>query len=227
MNASARRINHLAHALGARSYLEIGVLDGNTFRDVEIAARVAVDPAFRFDIRPLANEHTRFAAQNSDQFFADMPPGQLFDIIFIDGLHQFEQVVRDFANAVTHSHAKSVILLDDTRPTDVYSAIPDFDESLRQRRLAKAQGTPWHGDVYKMLFYIHDFWPGMNYRTIAGAGNPQSLVWRSNRFSRTPLCNSLERISRLSYFDLLADVRILNECSEAEALDTCVREVRG
>jgi hypothetical protein len=67
----------------------------------------------------------------------------------------------------------------------------------------------------------------MNYRTIAGAGNQQSLVWRSNHFPRAPHFNNLERISRLTYFDLLADVRILNECPEAEALDTCVREVRG
>ena len=39
MNATARRVNALARQLHCRRYLEIGVLHGTTFRDVEIPER--------------------------------------------------------------------------------------------------------------------------------------------------------------------------------------------
>ena len=60
MNHSARRINALSAGLGARRYLEIGVAQGVTFRDVAVAHRTAVDPAFQFDTASLANQRTRF-----------------------------------------------------------------------------------------------------------------------------------------------------------------------
>jgi hypothetical protein len=225
MNRSARRINALARGLGAGRYLEIGVESGVTFLGVEIAHKTAVDPNFLLDTQGLAGEKTRFHAETSDRFFAERHDGGVFDIVFIDGLHVFEQVVRDLHNALLNSHAGSVIILDDTWPSDVFSAIRDYQETMRFRAAAGLAGDDWHGDAYKAVFYIHDFWPGLNYATIVGAENPQTLVWRSNTFVRRPLFDSLERVSRLDYFDMVRNRDVMRERTEEEALAMCLGEV--
>lgn len=225
MNFSARRLNRLGEALEARLYLEIGVKGGDTFRDVGVKKRIGVDPAFAFDVDMLRNDDTLFFPEESDTFFRCSHNGEAFDLVFIDGLHKFEQVVRDLSNALVYSHPKTVFILDDTKPSDVYSAIPDMEEAVRHRRQAGGTGGDWHGDVYKTVAYIHDFYPSLNYRTMTGSGNPQTVVWRSNRFQRQPRFDSLERISRLTYFDLMNDSGFLNESPEEEALALCLREV--
>jgi hypothetical protein len=225
MNWSARRINLLADRLSAKRYLEIGVHKGDTFTDVKIAERTAVDPEFKFDINPLAGEHTHFYEKTSDQFFSAIEADTVFDIIFIDGLHQFEQVVRDFSNAIIHSRSSSVIVLDDTKPNDVYSAIPNVRDTMKFRSRAGIEDFSWHGDVYKLVFFLHDFWPALNYRTIVGSGNPQTFVWRSQNFERVPRFNSFESISRLTYYQLIDNIDVLRECEEGTAIEEIATEL--
>ena|ERR1700722_10195988 len=225
MNHSARRINALATGLSAQHYLEIGVDAGQTLCDVCIAERTAVDPHFRFDIGPFVNARTHFHEEPSDAYFADLKEDSVFDILFIDGLHVFEQVVRDFSNAVAHSHRSSVIVLDDTQPNDIYSAIPNVEEAFKFRALAGLSDRSWHGDVFKAVFYIHDFWPALNYRTIVGSGNPQTFIWRSNSFRRKPRFNSLEAISRLTYFQMIDNTDVFRACDEESAIKEVLKEL--
>jgi hypothetical protein len=225
MHHSARRLNALAKGLGARRYLEIGVASGTTFRDVAIAERTGVDPHFAFDTKELANDLTRFVAAPSDAFFAREPLLPPYDVIFIDGLHRFEQVVRDLGNALLRSHRRSVILLDDTLPNDVYSPLASPGAAHRFRRQAGSDDASWHGDVFKIAFYLHDFWPGLSYRTITGSGNGQTLVWKAARAEAAPVFDSLERLARLTYFDLQDHLEVLNTCSEDEAITTCINEI--
>jgi hypothetical protein len=227
VNHSARRVNALGKQLNAKRYLEIGVNKGETFHNVEIAERTGVDPNFLFDTKEKSNEFTRFVANTSDKFFSTEPLFPPYDVVFIDGLHTFEQVVRDFSNVLLRIHRQSVIIIDDTLPNDVYSTIPDFGSALRHRKAAGGESGSWHGDVFKTVFYIHDFWPSLNYRTITGSGNPQTLVWRTNGIDRPPLFNSLEQISRLTYFDLQDHLEVLQIVSEAEAIDLCIAEIKA
>jgi hypothetical protein len=149
------------------------------------------------------------------------------DIYYLDGLHTFEQTLRDFNNCVVHSHSRTVWLIDDTRPVDVYSALADPKRTLRFRHETGNKGLAWHGDVYKLVYYIHDFMPTLNYRTLVGSGNGQTLVWRSNHRHHTPRFNNLESISRLTYFDFRDNRGMFNECNEDEAIETCINEVLG
>lgn len=222
---TARRVNALAPLIGARRYLEIGVQRGNTFRDIAIPERVGVDPRFAFDTTAVVNETTALHAMTSDNFFASEAGTRLFDIVFIDGLHVFEQVVRDLTNTIAWTDWHSAILIDDTVPNDVYSAHPSQAEALRLRREAGARGAAWHGDVFKIAFLIHDFFPFLDYRTIIGSGNPQTLAWRTAGLARKPVFNSLERISRLTWFDLQAHGDILRKASEQEAIDLCAETI--
>lgn len=55
------------------------------------------------------------------------------------------------------------------------------------------------GDVYKVIFAIHDFFPQFSYATFPGHG--QTVLWLETRTDFTPTWDSLEKISRLSYWD--------------------------
>jgi hypothetical protein len=223
---SPRRINKISDQLKSRSYLEIGVHEGLTFKNVNVNSRVAVDPNFAFDITNYKNENTSFERLTSDSFFSQLAISNKFDFIFIDGLHTFEQTYRDLCNVFLHWHAGSVILIDDTLPDDVYSALSNHALAIKFRLEAGGVGQSWHGDVFKTIFALHDFHPGLNYRTITGSGNPQTLIWQSKSNSaRTPLFNSLEKISRLTYFDLMNNVDVMKTCSEDDAINTLVTEM--
>lgn len=222
---SVRRIALVANALRARTYLEIGVGQGLTFGAVAISERTGVDPQFRFDTSTVIDAHTHLEEMTSDIFFSTLPPSEKFDIIFIDGLHIFEQTYRDLCNSLLHSHDATVVLLDDTKPSDVFSAMRDQGKAVARRRQAGGTSTSWHGDVFKAVFAIHDFHPGLKYRTVFGSGNPQTLVWRSNSDWRKPRYDSLEAISRLDYFDLLNNINILRPASEDAAIAECLADL--
>ncbi len=223
---SVRRINTLASALKVQNYLEIGVCKGMTFTEVDILKKTAVDPKFQFDFSDVADENISFNEMTSDRFFSTLPLKTKFDLVFIDGLHTFEQTYRDFCNSLLHAHDKTVFLIDDTVPKDVFSSLRNQAKAIKWRGDAGLSGGAWHGDAFKTVFALHDFHLGLNYRTIVSPGdNPQTLVWRSNTGWRDPLFNSLEHISRLTYFDLLEHKNVLRECLEAEAINLCLQEV--
>ncbi|MFZ2451197.1 MAG: class I SAM-dependent methyltransferase [Methylovulum miyakonense] len=226
MNHSARRINTMALAVNAQNYLEIGVNKGVTFFDVSIPQKTAVDPKFLFDVATVTDKNTLFSETSSDEFFSRLPVAQKFDLIFIDGLHTFEQTYRDFCNCLVHSHDRTVFLIDDTKPSDVYSSLNVRRKTNQFRKQAGGKGGAWHGDVFKVIFALHDFHPSLNYRTLSrGWDNPQTLVWLSNKGLRKPLFNSFESISRLTYFDLQEHIDILRLCPEEEAIALCLGEL--
>lgn len=218
LNHSARRINRLAQIMGARRYLEIGVHAGATFHAVQIPYRVAVDPKFAFDTAKYARPGTQFHTMTSDAYFSGLSLEERFDIVFIDGLHTFEQALRDFHNAIVHGHPGSIWILDDTVPLDAYSAHKNQKEAVTMRRQERRQeNAAWHGDVYKLVFALHDFFPAFEYCTICTGGNPQTYVWLEKN-PRTPLFNDFERISRLDYFELSRHIETLNPMSESDGL---------
>jgi hypothetical protein len=203
---------------GASRYLEVGVYGGATFLNVQLPTKDAVDPAFQFDTAPFATESVRFFPMASNEFFTSAHPRPQYDIIFLDGLHTFEQTFRDFLVTLPLSHEQTVWLIDDTLPSDPYSALPDQSHSYTERQKAGAPGNPWHGDVYKVVCAIHDFCPNLNFATVVDHGNPQTLVWREPRAGFSPVFGNLEAITRLSYFDIDAHAQAMRFCTEEHAL---------
>jgi hypothetical protein len=225
---SARRINRVARHTGAQSYLEIGVCRGATFNRVSINRKVGVDPNFRFNVEDSRKEGAELHLLTSDQYFTEVGGSKKFDIIFLDGLHQFHQTFRDFCNSLVCAHERTVWLIDDVFPVDVYSSLPIQRESIRFRRRERNDSNPaWHGDIYKLVFAIHDFFPTMSYVTLMGAGNPQTIAWKAPRKNFAPLLNSMEAIERLGYFDMLNREDIFNALSENEAFECFFASMPG
>ena len=130
------------------SYLEIGYGDGRNFEMVSVAVKHAVDPCVA------GNPHV--IAETSDRFFEEaVTVGAKFDLIFIDGLHTYEQVVRDHENALLCLESNGVILLHDVNPTEP-SHVRTLDESEAPEEIG-----PWTGDVFKVWTRIRQtsrFW---------------------------------------------------------------------
>ena len=153
----------LSAALSARSYFEVGTEAGISLRTVRCDS-VCVDPNFKiaqnvFEGRRAAH----FFQMTSDEFFADYDlrayhPGGV-DLAFLDGLHHYEALLRDFINTERYCHDRSVILLHDCLPLNERM-------SERQQRLDENEDIStrdaWAGDVWKVLSILKRYRPDLH-----------------------------------------------------------------
>ena len=190
-------------------YLEVGVSKGTTFHQISAASKVAVDPVFKFDWeteRRRRSADTEYYQVTSDVYFgAIVDDDQQFDVIFLDGLHTFEQTLRDFTNALTHLAPRGVIVIDDVNPPTYHASLPDPSRYQRLRKHVKDDRRAWMGDVYKLVWFIDTFYQSMSYATVAD-NHGQAVVWRERRTSVVD--RSTTEIGDLSFesFVLGADV---------------------
>ena len=218
---SARRINAITDKFVKSTYLEIGVHEGITFLGVDADRKVAVDPYFRFDTFAHGKDGKNdFFECTSDYFFSDIQKKIDItpDVIFLDGMHTFQQTLRDLLNCLAITHSESVIIVDDVFPVDVYSSLPSSADAHRFRARAGGDSLAWHGDVYKVVMFVHDFIPSLSYCTISSGGNPQTVLWKEPRMDFEPVFRSIEEVERMNFFDLLKQENLLNSVSEQEGL---------
>jgi hypothetical protein len=120
-------INYLIGLYGYTSYLEIGVDCGSNFERVHCAYKVGVDPSNKYEKITFNITSDEFFAQNEENF----------DIIFIDGLHVSDQVVKDIQNSLNVLNPKGTIIMHD--------CLPNSEFAQSRERL----GDHWNGDVWK------------------------------------------------------------------------------
>ena len=170
---------------------------------MDVRRKTGVDPGFRFDYESKCSDTVSFYQSTSDDFFTRQAlSNDKYDLIFLDGLHTYEQTFRDFCATLAYSHSQTIWLLDDTVPISLPSSIPDPRKFAAVRRNVGDTRAAWMGDVYKVVFSIHDFFPQFNYATFE-SGHGQTVIWRSTRQAFSPRWNNLELISRLDYADFL------------------------
>ena len=129
-------------------YLEIGVETGYTFNNVQMQNKIGVDPSPQF-------ESEKLVLKTSDDFFENLDPNTntKFDIIFIDGLHQCEQVAKDVNNSIRFLNENGKILLDDIIPLNYHEQLKIPVRHEYQNGVLKTL-VPWTGDVWKILYHI-------------------------------------------------------------------------
>jgi hypothetical protein len=191
-----RDVLRAIHArLAPRTYLEIGVAAGATLALAATAeAAVGVDPVDA----PL--EHAlppgaRIVRETSDDFFASRTPAEVFgtdavDLVFIDGLHVFEQALRDFFNAEAWCTAKSTIVLHD--------CVPIARATAARERCTRF----WVGDTWKVAWALARARPELRLRTILTPPSGLVVVRRLDpraRPSPDVLARVIEELSPLEY----------------------------
>ena len=217
------RLNQLATINQSSRYLEIGVCKGLTFNAVKVENKVAVDPNFKFKTKDYATENIIFLEVTSDEFFKSYAQGfGSFDLIYLDGLHTFEQTFRDFCATVSLAHSKTIWLIDDTCPGSYAQAQSSLQNCAKLRRFSQEKGGSWMGDVFKVVAAIHDFFPQFSFATFPDHG--QTVVWNQCRADFEPLWNSLEAISQLEYLDF---VELQETLFKREPYETIFERIRA
>jgi hypothetical protein len=146
----------------ARSYLEIGVHNGSSIAGVNCAS-IGVDPKFVFDRSPMGQKPSlHLYHMTSDDYFKDNDPRDIFggpvDVAFLDGLHLFEFLLRDFINAERVCSPGSIILMDDCLPINAEMAERDHRPELRQDKEVAAW---WAGDCWKVVEILREYRPDL------------------------------------------------------------------
>jgi Methyltransferase domain len=173
-NHTARRVNKIMNGKDF-TYLEIGVANGTTFQSINASHKHGVDPFPLFNYKKLP-VNTSFDKKTSDQYFDSLKKSQQFDFIFLDGLHESNQLLKDLINSLHHIKLGGWILLDDMVPSDSISAIPDINESYLARGVQPNEGFPWHGDCFKLLPIVMSYLQSCTPYLIIYPDNPQLLI---------------------------------------------------
>lgn len=152
----------IARRMNCRSYFEVGVNTGRSLTAVA-APTVGVDPEFRlkFDVMG-AKPWLKLYQMTSDDFFATHNLSQLFgtgvDLAFLDGMHRFEFLLRDFINTERHMEAGGMILLHDCLP--INAEMTERERNGKARRDGKYRAH-WTGDVWKMIPVLQAYRPDL------------------------------------------------------------------
>lgn len=109
-----------------KKYLEIGCDKDQSFAKIQIEYKIGVDPVSGGNVR-----------KTSDQFFLENK--EKFDLIFLDGLHTYEQTKKDIQNSLKILNKDGIIFVHDCLPRRIsHQAIPRYRGS-------------WNGDVWKSI----------------------------------------------------------------------------
>jgi hypothetical protein len=166
------------------TYFEIGALHGETLK-LAHCATVAVDPNFQLSVDVEADKpFCRLFETTSDAFFAEHDltevMGARIDLAFLDGMHAFDFLLRDFINTERHCHAEAGIVLHDCLPRDVAMT----GDPARTTGAAKYRPY-WTGDVWKLLPILRRYRPALTLACLDSA--PTGLL----------ICTGLDPASRV------------------------------
>jgi len=177
-------IAQLCRKREAAKYLEIGVQAGLNLAGLEVKHAVGVDPGFCLSVDPTQHkESLALYRMTSDAFFLNYDDSN-FDLVFLDGMHVFEYLLRDFYNAEARSREGALVLIHDCLP---------FDGNMISR---KGTGGAWTGDVWKIVPILEKYRPDLKIVLVDAA--PTGLVCISN-------LNPKSTVLKGSYLDIVAE----------------------
>jgi hypothetical protein len=132
-------IQYLIDHYGFKSYLEIGTAGCTTFNAIKCERKVGVDP---LNISACRGGNKLVALPSDAFFFCNI---ETFDVVFIDGLHLYEQVIKDIVNSWKFLNLNGFIICHDMKPLENTCG-----------RKPKTPASAWNGDVYKAWIWFKD-----------------------------------------------------------------------
>ena len=152
-------LDRLHQAIRPEVYLEIGVEFGWSMA-LSRSRSIGIDPAPKPHPASLTGKPwLKLYQMPSDAFFQTYDAetvleGHRLDLAFIDGLHEFAQVVRDLENVERWGHAGTVVVIHDALPATVAQATRRF------------QPRNWAGDVWRIVPFLREHRPDLTCRLV-------------------------------------------------------------
>jgi len=171
-------------------YLEIGVQKGRSL-DLAKCRAIGIDPF----PRTKEKKNQKIYAMTSDDFFDSLDVDSP-DLVFIDGLHLFEQALKDFINVEYISHEQTVVVID-----DIFPAHPS--QALRDRHTSK-----WAGDVWKVYEILKEYRPDLSIEPLDV--NPTGVIVVTNLDPKNTVISSSYNEIVNRYMALTVPKSILN-----------------
>ncbi|WP_133553955.1 class I SAM-dependent methyltransferase [Pedobacter duraquae] len=219
-------INEIKKRKKKVNYLEIGVETGFCFFMIKSTLKLAVDPNFTIKnfnkikayVRNPHNFNNKFFELTSDRFFEEQHEylkkiGGL-DVVFIDGLHLSEQVIKDINNALMNLNDGGFILLHDCNPINETSAIRAHHKFEVYRMNLPDYNGIWNGDVWKALVELRATRKDINVKVF---DTDQGIGMVTKEIPENNIQLTQAELEKLSYVDLEKNrVDLLNLKSPAE-----------
>lgn len=183
-------VNNIIDRKKYETYLEIGCDKNILFNSVKIKKKIGIDPVSGGNIR-----------MSSDNFFKNNQ--DKFDLIFIDGLHQYEQVKRDVYNSLKFLNDNGVILLHDCMPSSF------------MRQAPKRSSNIWNGDVWKNIVEFRTLDQIDTYTIYADHGIGLIL----KRKNRNKLLLKIESFDKLKFQDYYKNYKLFLNIVHFEDID--------
>ena len=180
-------IQHIHEWLKPRAYVEIGIEAGKCLAlAMKPTCCVGIDPTPKISVEFQAS--TRIFPITSDDFFAkhkliECLDNNPLDLAFIDGLHVFEQVLKDFINIEKCSHPNTVVLVHDCMPVN----------DLTASRIRKTMF--WSGDPWKIIPCLIKHRPDLHIAVIPTYPTGLGIITRLDPKSTT-LLDQFEKITK-------------------------------
>jgi hypothetical protein len=214
------RIRAVQRALEGRLrpvYLEIGVSRGQAFQKIGADEKIAVDPAFRIpertrEIADSKGRVTHYFETTSDDFFVSQKEflaERPIDVALIDGLHTYEQVVKDVENTVRYLKDDGIIFLHDCNPPFELAGrrAQSWDEFMASQSGLLKIGI-WNGDVWKAIVELRST---RNDLEVGVLKCDQGVGFVRKGTPESTLPYTPAQVEALTYADLKADrKRLLN-----------------
>ena len=157
-------INKIIIKRNYTSYLEIGCFKDETFNQINIKKKIGVDPVSGGNLR-----------MTSDKFFIENK--EKFDLIFIDGLHVYEQVIKDIFNSIKVLKENGIILVHNCLPRKLWYQTPT------------RMSDTWNGDVWKAIVECRTLENIDTYTCLADEGIGVIKVQKNNNLLNINLSN--------------------------------------
>lgn len=204
-------IQQIIDRIKAKTYLEIGVKKGKVFLNVKAKKKIAVDPKIKIGIK----RKIKFLTKNFSNFFNEyyeMTSDRFFEknsylltklngisVTFIDGLHTYEQSLRDIRNCLKFLKEDGIIVMHDCNPLSEAQAFPANSPEHAANSCSSNWAGDWSGDVWKTIAFLRSKQKDLNI-FVLDCDHGLGIITRGK--SETPLEFSETDIDQLSYKDL-------------------------
>ena len=155
-----------------KNYLEIGCNSDDVFNNINIE-KTGVDPVSGGNFRGTSDE---FFSQNSKNY----------DCIFIDGLHVYQQVIKDILNSIKILNNNGVIILHDCLP-----------KSIGHQRVPRTRYN-WNGDVWKAVVEVRTWKDFETFTILADQG--LGIIKRKNNSDLLNMQNTSFKNLKFKFF---------------------------